>query len=157
MDARAPAGAARAEVRLIDVTLHHALFADRHLPAQEVEEMPEHAGFTLRLRIMRASALRLSAVLSLEAREGLPFDLAVTYAAHFEMDAEVPEARRGALWREAALRRAPDVLFPHVRELVATLTARWGEAPLLLPADPYSLGLAFEESEIPPAPEGGDG
>jgi preprotein translocase subunit SecB len=142
---------ARAGVSLTDVTLHHVLFSDRNPPAGEPDDPPEYAGFSLELEAVRASALHLAVALTLSARSGLPFELSVTYAAHFEMDASIPAQRRDAVWRDVS-RRAPEILFPYIRELVTNLTARWGEAPLLLPPDPEQLGWTPRVPDIPPAP-----
>ncbi|HEX8694757.1 MAG TPA: hypothetical protein VF746_20190 [Longimicrobium sp.] len=156
MEGTVRAGLARAGVSLTDVTLHHVLFSDRSPPAGEQDDPPEYAGFALELEAVRASALHLVVALTLSARSGLPFDLSVTYAAHFEMDASVPAERRDAAWRDAA-RRAPELLFPYIRELAANLTARWGEAPLLLPADPEQLGWTPLVPDVPPAPADAEG
>ena len=157
MAERPAARLAHPGVRLADVSLHHALFTDRYLFNGEWERGDEYAGFSLGLQVVRTSPLHLSVALTLSSESGLPFDLAVTYAAHFRMEASVPAGEREGVWREVAFQQAPDLVFPYIRELVSNLTCRWGEAPLILPAAPELLGLTREGLELPPAPAHGGG
>lgn len=143
-------------VTLTGVTLHHAHFADRFVD-DAARALAEGAGFSLDLAVARTSPRRLSVAITLTGGTGLPYDLSVTYAAHFEMRGSVPRERWDAEWRDAAYVRAPAILFPYLREIVWNLTSRWWKdaEPLLLPADPDLLRFAREQTAgIPPPPDG---
>lgn len=142
-------------VTLTGVTLHHAHFADRFVSGGEAA-LPEDAGFSLDLAVARPARRRLSVAITLTGGPGLPYELSVVYAAHFEMDESVPRERWDAAWRDVAYVRAPAILFPYLREIVWNLTSRWWKdaEPLLLPADPDLLGFAREQAAgIPPPPD----
>ena len=140
----------RAGARLTGISLDHVLLSDREPADDAAGEAPESARFSLDLQVVRPSPLRLRVALELAGESGLPYDLQVVYAADFEMDDAVPPARREAEWRDVAFRRAPALLFPYVRELVASLTSRWGDAPLLLPDDPELVDFTPDAYDIPP-------
>ena len=142
----------RAGARLTGVSLDHVVLTGREPADGGAGAAPEHARFFLELQMVRTSALHLRVALELSGESGLPYDLQVVYAADFEIDRSVPPARREAEWRDVAFRRAPAILFPYVRELVATLTSRWGGAPLLLPDDPDLLDFARDAHDVPPPP-----
>lgn len=154
MEGHAPAGAARPAVSLLQALLHEAVFADDPSAVGVTDAGPDHARLSVDLELVRTSPLHLTVALTLQGTSGLPYLLRVVYVADFEMDADVPEDRRDEAWREAAFVRAPRVLYPYVRELVANLTARAEDAPLLLPDDPDALGLPADGVPIPPPPAG---
>jgi len=142
----------RAGARLTGVSLDHVLLSDGGPSRDAAGEAPENARFHLDLQVARPSPLHLRVALELSGESGLPYDLQVVYAADFEIDAAVPPAQREAEWRDIAFRRAPALLFPYVRELVASLTSRWGDTPLLLPDDPDLVDFTRDARDIPPPP-----
>lgn len=137
----------------VAVTLHQVLFSDRFLTEEEAEQLPEFAGFTFSLALDRPDPLHLNVALTFSAEEELPYDLEVTYGAHFEMSPSVPEGRRDEEWEHIAFRVAPPLLYPYIREIVSNLTSRWYEPALVLPhvAD---LNFTDEGLEIPPPRSG---
>lgn len=126
-------------------TLHEAIFQDRFLSVEEEEQLPEFAGFDFSLALDRPSPRRLVVALGFALDDGFPYDVSVTYAAHFEMDESVSEEE----WKDIAYRVAPALIYPYIRELVSNLTSRWYEPELVLP---YVVDLDFsgEGIEIPP-------
>lgn len=130
-------------------TLHEVLFADRFLSVEEEEQLPEFAGFGFSLALDRPSPRRLVVALTFSVDEELPYDLGVTYAAHFEMDESVPEESREEEWKDVAYRTAPALIYPYIRELVSNLTSRWYDPALVLP-HVVDLDFSSEGIEIPP-------
>lgn len=152
MTARPPSLATEDVVTPVAVVLHHAQFSDRYLDDEELAALDEQAPYDLDLALARLSPLHLSVALTFVAGDGFPYTLAIQYVVDFEMSESVPEDRRDEVWRDAASRWAPAILYPYVRELATNLTARWIDAPLVLPLVPEALGYCPEDLKIPPPP-----
>lgn len=152
MTDRSPSLATERVVTPVAVVLHHAQFSDRYLEDEELAALDEQAPYDLSLALARLSPLHLSVALTFAAGDGFPYTLAIQYVVDFEMSECVPEDRREDVWRDAASRWAPAILYPYVRELATNLTARWIDAPLVLPLVPATLSYNPEDLEIPPPP-----
>lgn len=153
MTDRSPSLATEEVVTPVAVVLHHAQFSDRYLDDEELAALDEQAPYELDLALARLSPLHLSVALTFATGDAFPYTLAIRYAVDFEMSESVPEDRRDEVWRDAACRWAPAILYPYVRELATNLTARWIDAPLVLPLVPESLGYDPGDLEIPPSPK----
>lgn len=152
MEGGAAAGLFGATVSLLGVTLQKAHFSGRYPGAEAASRPAPTLGFGMELEVSRPAALRLSVALTVFGEEGLPYNLLATYAAHFAMHPSVPEASREAEWREVAFRRAPALLYPYVREVIANLTGRGAHPPLLLPELPEPLDFSADEHRLPLPP-----
>ncbi|HEX5725614.1 MAG TPA: hypothetical protein VFX98_09120 [Longimicrobiaceae bacterium] len=140
-------------VRLLRVFLQEARFAEKPPAEVPAPRRGEVLGFGTQLEVSRPAALELVVALTFSGDEGLPYRFLVTYAAGYELDGSVPAAERDEAWLDAAATRAPALLYPYVRELVANLTARRGDLPLLLPEIPGGLDFSGSELRIPPPPD----
>ena len=138
-----------AGIQPVAFTLQHVHFSDKYLTDEEVEKLPEAAEYSFDLEVARADSLGLGVALTFSVGEDLPYDLVVAYAGHFQMNESVPEDRREEEWREFALKTAPTLIYPYVREIVSNLTSRWYDAAVELPYVPV-LDFTDVGIEIPP-------
>jgi hypothetical protein len=108
-------------------------------PGEPPRAWGDDAEFETSVGLHRPGLRELTVAVTVESAPDAPLDLAVTYAADFELSGDIESEATNAAWERVIFQDAPSLLYPYVRAEISRLVAASRAPALVLPFIPLPI------------------